>query len=84
MDQLPRYCGTVGPALLDHVELLKPFPLMGTPVLNRPGVRRLIHTPDTRLLLDRPEAEDGRSYSLSTMEHDRPESVIDAPDAHRS
>ena len=28
-----------GAALLDHVELLKRFPLMGTPVLNRPGVR---------------------------------------------
>ena len=34
-----------GAALLDHVELLKRFPLMGTPVLNRPGVRRLVHTP---------------------------------------
>jgi len=73
-----------GAALLDHVELLKRFPLMGTPVLNRPGVRRLVHTPILVYLLGRPEAKDGRSHSLSPVEHDRPQSVIDGPDTGRS
>jgi plasmid stabilization system protein ParE len=41
----PNTAEQFGVALLDHVELLKRFPLMGTMVLNRPGVRRLVHTP---------------------------------------
>jgi plasmid stabilization system protein ParE len=34
-----------GTALLDHLELLKTFPYMGSQVSRRPGVRQLVHTP---------------------------------------
>ena len=32
-------------SLLDHVELLKSFPYLGSRVRSRPGVRRLTHSP---------------------------------------
>jgi plasmid stabilization system protein ParE len=34
-----------GNAILNHVELLKSFPYIGSPVDGRPGVRQLVHTP---------------------------------------
>ena len=34
-----------GNAILDHIEILKTFPYVGSPVANRPEVRQLIHTP---------------------------------------
>jgi plasmid stabilization system protein ParE len=32
-------------ALLNHVDLLKASPYIGSPVADRPGVRQLVHTP---------------------------------------
>jgi plasmid stabilization system protein ParE len=32
-------------ALLNHVDLLKSFPYIGSPVADSPGVRQLVHTP---------------------------------------
>ena len=32
-------------SLLNHVDLLKSFPYIGSPVVGRPGIRQLIHTP---------------------------------------
>jgi len=34
-----------GNAILNHVEILKSFPYIGSPIAGRPGVRRLVHTP---------------------------------------
>jgi plasmid stabilization system protein ParE len=34
-----------GDAILEHVELLGRFPYIGSPVVDKPGVRRLVHTP---------------------------------------
>ena len=34
-----------GTSLLNHVELLQSFPRIGIPVPNRPGIRKLLHTP---------------------------------------
>jgi plasmid stabilization system protein ParE len=34
-----------GNAILDHLDLLKSFPYVGNPVVARPGVRQLVHTP---------------------------------------
>jgi plasmid stabilization system protein ParE len=34
-----------GNAILNHVELLKSFPYIGSPVFGRKGVRQLVHTP---------------------------------------
>ena len=34
-----------GNALLDHLDLLKKFPYIGSPVPMRPDVRQLVHTP---------------------------------------
>ncbi len=31
--------------MLNHIDLLKSFPYIGSPVLERPGVRQLVHTP---------------------------------------
>jgi toxin ParE1/3/4 len=36
---------TFGMALLKHVELLQNFPRIGTPVAQRPNVRKLLHSP---------------------------------------
>ena len=32
-------------SLLNHIDLLKDFPYLGTPVKGYPGVRRLLHSP---------------------------------------
>lgn len=32
-------------AILNHLDLLKTFPYIGSPVAKRPGVRQLVHTP---------------------------------------
>lgn len=32
-------------SLLNHVDLLKSFPYIGSPVVARPDIRQLIHTP---------------------------------------
>jgi len=34
-----------GLALLNHIDLLKSFPRLGTPVKGFPGIRRLLHSP---------------------------------------
>ena len=34
-----------GNAILDHINLLKRFPYIGSPVERRPGIRQLVHTP---------------------------------------
>jgi len=34
-----------GSAILNHIDLLKSFPYIGSPVDGRPGVRQLVHTP---------------------------------------
>ncbi len=34
-----------GNDMLNHIDLLKCFPFVGSPVLERPGVRQLVHTP---------------------------------------
>ena len=41
----PATAERFGHALLDHIELLKRFPYVGSPVAGRPGVRQLMHTP---------------------------------------
>ena len=34
-----------GSGLLDHLELLKDFPYIGSSVVERPGVRKVLHSP---------------------------------------
>ena len=34
-----------GNSILDHADLLKNFPYIGSPVVSRPGVRQIVHTP---------------------------------------
>jgi plasmid stabilization system protein ParE len=34
-----------GNSILNHIELLRHFPYIGSPVAGRPGVRQLVHTP---------------------------------------
>lgn len=34
-----------GNAILNHLDLLKTFPYIGSPLAERPGVRQLVHTP---------------------------------------
>lgn len=41
----PANAERFGNAILNHVDLLKTFPYIGSPVAGRPGVRQLIHTP---------------------------------------
>jgi plasmid stabilization system protein ParE len=41
----PADSGKFGTALLNHVDLLSAFPLIGSPVRGFPAVRRLIHSP---------------------------------------
>ena len=41
----PAYTERFGSDLLNHVDLLKAFPYVGSPVLGTPGVRQLVHTP---------------------------------------
>ena len=35
----------VGNAILDHLDILRSFPYLGSPVKGQPGVRQLVHTP---------------------------------------
>ena len=42
---LPGSAQRFGNAILDHIELLRSFPYIGSPVKGRPGVRQLVHTP---------------------------------------
>jgi plasmid stabilization system protein ParE len=41
----PATAERFGNAILNHLELLKSFPYIGSPVAGRKGVRQLIHTP---------------------------------------
>jgi plasmid stabilization system protein ParE len=41
----PAAADRFGDALLNHVELLREFPRLGAPVPERPGLRKLIHSP---------------------------------------
>ena len=41
----PATAERFGHAILNHVDLLKSFPYIGSPVDGRPGVRQLVHTP---------------------------------------
>jgi plasmid stabilization system protein ParE len=41
----PSAAERFGTALLNHVDLLQSFPRLGEPVLKRPGVRKLLHSP---------------------------------------
>ena len=41
----PSAAERFGASLLNYVELLESFPRMGIPVLRRPGVRKILHSP---------------------------------------
>ena len=41
----PATAERFGNALLNHIDLLRGFPYIGSPVDGRPGVRQLVHTP---------------------------------------
>ena len=41
----PTRAERFGNAILNHIELLKSFPYIGSPVKGRPRVRQLVHTP---------------------------------------
>ena len=41
----PATAERFGNALLNHIDLLRSFPYIGAPVVGRPGVRQLVHTP---------------------------------------
>ena len=41
----PASAERFGNAILNHIELLKSFPCIGSLVKGRPGVRQLVHTP---------------------------------------
>ena len=41
----PARAERFGNAILNHIELLKSFPYIGSLVKGRPGVRQLVHTP---------------------------------------
>lgn len=44
-DKFPATAERFGEAILNHVDLLKKFPFLGSPVDSREGVRLLVHTP---------------------------------------
>ena len=44
-DEYPSSTASFGDALFDHLDLLREFPYLGSLVPNRPGVRRLVHSP---------------------------------------
>ncbi|MGA8026180.1 MAG: type II toxin-antitoxin system RelE/ParE family toxin [Bryobacteraceae bacterium] len=44
-DNYPASSEKFGTALLNHLDLLKAFPLIGRPVRGFPSVRRLLHSP---------------------------------------
>lgn len=41
----PATAEQFGNAILNHVDLLRSFPYIGSPVATRPGIRQLVHTP---------------------------------------
>jgi plasmid stabilization system protein ParE len=41
----PATAERFGNAILNHLDLLRSFPYIGSPVAGRPGVRQLAHTP---------------------------------------
>ena len=41
----PATAERLGNAILNHIELLRSFPYIGSRVKGRPGVRQLVHTP---------------------------------------
>jgi plasmid stabilization system protein ParE len=43
--KFPGTAERFGMALLNHVDLLRSFPYVGSPVIGLPGVRQLVHTP---------------------------------------
>jgi plasmid stabilization system protein ParE len=43
--KFPATAERFGNAVLDHVDILKSFPYVGSPVKGLPGVRQLVHTP---------------------------------------
>ena len=43
--KFPGAAERFGGALLNHVDLLRSFPYVGSPVISLPGVRQLVHTP---------------------------------------
>ncbi len=43
--KFPGAAENFGIALLNHVDLLRSFPYIGSPVTGLAGVRRLVHTP---------------------------------------
>ena len=45
LQNYPAGSENFGTALLNHIELLKAFPFVGTPVKGFPGIRRLLHSP---------------------------------------
>jgi plasmid stabilization system protein ParE len=44
-ENFPGNAERFGNAVLDHVGLLKKFPYIGNVVIDRPGIRQLVHTP---------------------------------------
>jgi plasmid stabilization system protein ParE len=44
-DSFPATAERFGQAILNHLDLLKRFPYIGSPVDGRDGVRLLVHTP---------------------------------------
>lgn len=44
-ERYPETTERFGLSLLNHIDLLKSFPQLGTPVKSFPGVRRLLHSP---------------------------------------
>ena len=52
----PATAGRIGNALIDRVEILENFPLLGAPYPKRPGVRKLVSRP--YLIFYRPRLEE--------------------------
>ena len=48
----------IGHALIDRVAILENFPLLGSPYLKRPGVRKLVFRP--YIIFHRTNPEEGR------------------------
>ena len=44
-DNFPATAKQFGDAILNHIDLLKRFPYIGSPLDGRDGVRLLVHTP---------------------------------------
>jgi len=44
-ENFPSRAERFGNSILNHLELLKSFPYIGSRVKGRPGVRQLVHTP---------------------------------------